>query len=108
MEKSLPFFKSHYSIGRSILNLEKPEDVIDEGPDSVIKLCKDNDLKEFYLVEDSMSGFLQAHVNSAENKLKLNFGLRLNVCHDLTKKEESARKETCKFIVFAKNPATND
>lgn len=57
MEEVLPFFKSHYSIGRSILTLEKPDDVISGGPDSIIKLCKDNDLKEFHLVEDSMSGF---------------------------------------------------
>ena len=103
MEKVLPFFKSHYSIGRSILTLEKPDEGIEGGPDSIIKLCKDHDLKEFYLIEDSMSGFLQAYVNSTENKIKLNFGLRLNVCQDLTKKEESALKETCKFIVFAKN-----
>ena len=103
MEEVLPFFKSHYSIGRSILTLEKPDDVISGGPDSIIKLCKDNDLKEFHLVEDSMSGFLQAYVNSTENKIKLNFGLRINVCHDRSKKEESALKETCKFIIFAKN-----
>ena len=105
MEKVLPFFKSHYSIGRSILTLEKPDDIIEGGPDSIIKLCTEHELKEFYLVEDSMTGFLQAYVNSVENKIKLNFGLRINVCHDLTKKEEAALKETCKFIIFAKNKA---
>lgn len=103
MEKSLPFFKSHYSIGRSILTLEKPDDVIQGGPDSIIKLCQDNDLKEFYLVEDNMTSFLQAYVNSSESKLKLIFGLRLNICQDLNKKDESSLKEVCKFIVFAKN-----
>ena len=87
MEKSLPFFKSHYSIGRSILTLEKPDDVIQGGPDSIIKLCQDNDLKEFYLVEDNMTSFLQAYVNSSESKLKLIFGLRLNICQDLNKKD---------------------
>ena len=50
-----------------------------------------------------MTSFLQAYVNSSDCKLKLIFGLRLNVCQDLSKKDESSRKETCKFIVFAKN-----
>ena len=103
MEKVLPFFKSHYSIGRSILTLENPEDSIDGGPDSIFKICKDNDLKEFYLVEDSMTGFLQAYVNSTKNKIKLNYGLRLNVCQDFSQKNEAALKETCKFVIFAKN-----
>ena len=50
----LPLFKSHYSLGRSILTLQE-ESNNQVGPDSIIQICKDNDLKEFFLIEDSMS-----------------------------------------------------
>ena len=59
----LPLFKSHYSLGRSILSLSPPDE---EGhrPNSIFDLVKEAGLKEFFLVDDSMSGFLQAYVNS--------------------------------------------
>ena len=71
MYKVLPLFKSHYSIGRSILTLDKASDSEESGPDSIIKMCKEADLKTFYLVEDTMSGFLQAHLNAKASGLNL-------------------------------------
>ena len=60
------------------------------APDSIIDICRKNKLKDFFLVDDSMGGFLEAYTNSKENKLKLIYGLRLTVCADmLTKNEES-------------------
>ena len=100
----LPLFKSHYSIGRSILTLSKPDDKVDGGPDSIIDICTQNKLKEFYLIEDSMSGFLEAYVNSKENDLKLIFGLRVTVCPDLHEKnKESATTGSAKYIILCKN-----
>ena len=99
----IPIFKSHYSIGRSILTLEKPEDVVKDGPDSIIDLCKKNDIKNLYLVEDSMGGFLQGYINSAAAGLNFRFGLRLTVCDDMLQKDEDSRLRSSKFIVFANN-----
>jgi DNA polymerase III alpha subunit len=102
--EALPLFKSHYSLGKSILTLENPEDAMEDGPDSIIDLCKKNDIKHFFLVDDNMSGFLQAYVNSKENDLQLSFGLRISVCSDMEKKEKDvSQKETCKYIILAKN-----
>ena len=99
----LPLFKSHYSLGKSILTLEKPDDTKDNGPDSIIKIAKDNKLENLFLVEDNMSGFLQAYLNCLEEKIKLIFGLRLSVGTDKLEKSEESLKKFCKFIVFAKN-----
>lgn len=103
MEEILPLFKSHYSIGRSILNLEEADEIRDDYPVSIISICKEYGLEEMYLVDDCMSGFLQAYINSSNNKIKLNFGIRILLCNDITVKNEEARKQTSKIILFAKN-----
>jgi len=59
----LPVFKSHYSIGRSILTLED-EDISENDPDSIIDIAKKNNIKDLFLIEDNMSSFLQAYTNS--------------------------------------------
>ena len=98
----IPLFKSQYSIGRSILTLEK-ESSSEKGPDSIIDICKNNNLSSFFLIDDSMSGFLQGHVNSLEANLKMIFGLRISVCPDITKKDPDSLDKTCKYIIIAKN-----
>ncbi len=99
----IPLFKSQYSIGRSILTLEKKSSSSQKGPDSIIDICKDNDLSSFFLIDDSMSGFLQGYVNSTEADLKMIFGLRISVCPDITKKDSDSLNKTCKYIILAKN-----
>ena len=99
----IPLFKSHYSIGKSILTLEEEGSSIEDGPQSIIDLCKKNKIKDLFLVDDSMSGFLQGYLNSEKAKLNFRFGLRISVCEDLREKNEEQRKKTSKVVVFAKN-----
>ena len=47
--KQIPLFKSHYSLGKSILTLEKPEDVDPTGPDSIIQICQDYKIKNLQI-----------------------------------------------------------
>ena len=49
----IPLFKSHYSLGKSILTLEK-ESLGEKYPDSILELCKEAKLKEFFLVDDNV------------------------------------------------------
>ena len=77
----IPLFKSHYSLGRSILTLEDKNDKDDKDekddyPDSIIQICKENKMKELYLVEDNMSSFLEAYSNCRKNNIKLNLLLQ--------------------------------
>ena len=89
----LALFKSHYSIGKSILTLKHPEKVEDGGPDSIFSIAKENNLKEFFLVEDSLVGFLEAKKVSEELNINLYFGLRLEV----------ENGSSYKIIIFAKD-----
>lgn len=99
----IPIFKSHYSIGRSILTLEKDEEDRQSGPDSIINICSDNNISKLYLVEDNMSGFLQAYMNAQEKNIQLIFGLRLRITDDCEEKTPESLSKTCKYIIFARN-----
>ena len=65
---TVPFFKSHYSIGKSILTLEEEGSSVKGGPQSIIDLCKENKLEDLFLVDDSMSGFLQGYLNCEKGR----------------------------------------
>jgi DNA polymerase-3 subunit alpha len=96
-----PFFKSHYSIGRSILTLDS--DPVEDGPDSIIDIAKDNSFSEIVLIEDNMGGFLQAFQNLKEINVKLIYGLRLTICPNMETKDDESRLNSSKIIVLANN-----
>ena len=98
----IPLFKSHYSLGRSILTLED-KDEKDDYPDSIIQICKENKMKELYLVEDNMSSFLEAYSNCRKNNIKLNYGLRISVTESMSDKTEESKIKSSKIILFFKN-----
>jgi DNA polymerase-3 subunit alpha len=81
------------------LSNEQPE----VGPDSIFEICRKNELKELFLVEDQISGFLEAYKNSKENKIKLIYGIRFTVCADMNEKNEDSLKSNSRVIVFCKN-----
>ena len=96
----LPIFKSHYSIGKSILNLNHPDSTIEGGSDSIFKILQDSSLDKLILVEDCPTGFLQARKVSFELGIELIFGLRINIrSFDSDEDKESQHK----VIIFAKN-----
>lgn len=99
----IPLFKSHYSIGNSILTLNSPEDTPDQGSDSVFSIAKEGNLDQLVLVEDSLIGFLQAQKVAKELNIQLIFGLRLSACHKLSKDKKDNNKCSHKIIVFAKD-----
>ena len=90
MTEFLPIFKSQYSLGKSILTLEKAGESSGVGPDSIIDICINNNIQNMFLVDDNMSGFLQAYTNSKEAELKLIFGLRILVGTDKLDKTEDS------------------
>jgi len=98
---TIPVFKSHYSIGKSILTLEAPAKVKEGGADSIIDIALDAGLKEVVLIEDTMHGFLEAKKRCDENNLKLIFGIRVNMCQEY--EVEKDRVASHKIIILAKN-----
>ena len=101
--KVLPIFQSQYSLGKSILTLEKREDSSESGPDSILNLCADNKIKNLLLVDNNMSGFLQAYNNAKESNIKLIFGLKILIGPNALDKTEESLKKFSKVIIFARN-----
>lgn len=103
MYTAVPLFKSHYSLGKSVLTLAPPGNAAEDEPSSVFDISAKLKLKNITLVEDSMSGFLEAYKSSEQLGAQLSFGLRLTVCEDILKKTADSRIKEHKIIVFAKN-----
>lgn len=101
----LPCYKSHYSLGKSILTLEAPTGNIDNYPTSIFDLVLHSKKDFLCLVEDSMTGFLEASKNCQENKIKLIYGLRLDVTKSIENQDEKSLSSRAKYIIFAKNNA---
>ena len=102
MDEILPLFKSHYSLGRSILTLGNDDSAVDEA-DSIFDICKENQMKEMVLIDHNMSGFLQAYQNSKDLDIKLIFGLRLTICSDMNQKDADSLKTNNKIVILLKN-----
>lgn len=101
----IPLFKSHYSIGKSILTLEKVGSSKKTGPRSILDICKENEIKSLTLVEDNFSSFLEAYINCKEVGINLVFGIKIGICTDMDDKSEESLNKTSKYILFAKNPS---
>lgn len=99
----IPLFKTHYSIGKSILTAEPPEKSLENGPSSIFDIYKENNLKEIFVVEDSMAGFKKMYDICQENKFIFRFGLRITLTKNINEKTDESRNSDCKFIIFILN-----
>ena len=82
----LALFKTHFSIGRSILT-----------PKQVFGLAKQRGMEQVVFVEDSFYGFRETKALSEKEKIKFVFGIRLSVVQD------NAEEKDSKLVFFAKN-----
>ena len=97
-----PIFKSHFSIGKSILTLDPPKESPTEGPDSVFDIVQLLNLKQVVLVEDTFMGFLQAQKVSESLGVDFIFGLRISIVEDGFDPEDKKIPKH-KVVVFAKD-----
>lgn len=100
----IPLFKTHYSIGKSILSIA-PEGMSEElGPDSVIDIAKECGIKDLFLVEDSFMGFLEARSACENSGINFIFAISLNICNDLDEIEEGDKNAPShKINLFTKS-----
>jgi len=97
----IALFKSHYSIGKSILTLDTKTK--EEGaPDSIFEIVQENGIKRLVLVEDSFMGFLQAQKVSQSLGINFCFGLRVNIV-DESADVEDKKTPKHKVVIFAKS-----
>lgn len=101
----IPVFSSHYSIlfSRSILTLDKAEEIKDNCPVSVCSIAKTHKLTELFLIDSSFSGFQEAYRNLTEIGTQLIFGIKIFVCDDVNDKSDKGRINDHKIYLIAKN-----
>jgi DNA polymerase-3 subunit alpha len=99
----LGIFTSHYTMGKSTLTLDKPEDISDNKPISIISIAKKHELSSVYLVEDNFSGFIEAYKNFKDVKVSLKFGLKLVICNNILDKTEESFSGESKVVIWMKN-----
>lgn len=100
----LALFKSHFSIGKSILTLDTPFTHKEGSADSIFTIAKENDLDKIVLVEDCLTGFLQAKKVASAHNMQLVFGLRIDMCEDASiNPKEEEKNSRHKIIIFSKN-----
>ena len=97
-----PIFKSHYSIGKSILTLDTPSTDRSGGPDSVFDIVESLGDDKLVLVEDTFMGFLQGQKMCENLGLKFVFGLRIDII-DENFDPEIKKIPKHKLVIFSKN-----
>jgi hypothetical protein len=98
----IPLFKSHYSIGKSILTLDPPKESRDGGADSVFDLATEAGLDQVVLIEDSFMGFLQANKVANSLGLKLLFGIRIDILPESIDEDDKS-PPSHRIVLMAKN-----
>lgn len=81
----IPLFKTSYSIGKSLLNVE-----------DIISIAQANKLKKVTLVEDNFYGFRSANSAFMHAEIPMVYGVRLPVF-------KSESEKSSKLVFFAKN-----
>jgi DNA polymerase III alpha subunit len=97
----IPIFRSNFSL-TSILTVEPASENKDANrPDSIFDICKENSLKEAFIVDNTLTGLVDAYENAKKSEIKLRFGYRVDVCHDMEDKSLESKNTTSKLIIFA-------
>jgi len=106
----LPIFRSNYSL-TSVLTLDAPtdrENRLANQPDSIFDICNDYGLQDVFIVDNTLTGLVEAYENAKKAKLNLRFGYRVSVCRDLTDKTSESEITESKFIIFATQSSFKD
>ncbi len=100
----LPVFTSHFSLGRSILNLDDSEDEIDiSKPVSIFSIARQYKLDKIFLKENSFSGFIRFYEGCKKLNIQGIFGIKLIMCNDSAKKDDESRKTESAVTIWMKN-----
>lgn len=98
----VPIFTTHYSIGESILTTEPPSKVAKGETDSIFSIAEDYSINPIHIVEDNLSGFIELYKNAQITKKQIVFGLKINICKNLEKNEDSL-KDAHSVIIWMLN-----
>lgn len=103
--KTIPIFSSHYSVffSRSILTLEKAEEIKENAPISICSIAQTHKLDKLFLIDSSFSGFQEAYRNLTEIDVQLIYGIKLHICDNVIDKSDKGVVNDSKIYLIAKN-----
>lgn len=101
----IPIFKSHYSIGKSILTLKEEGTSKPSEADSILDICKEYDIEHCLLIDEHIGCILEASKVFEKAGRNFNFGLRFTICDDLNDKSQESRQSNWRCNVILKDPA---
>jgi DNA polymerase III alpha subunit len=96
-------FKTHCSLGRSILSIEDEDKITDDSPASIIAVAKTHNLNKLFVVEDSFLGFPKLYKYCNKNDIQLIFGINFILCNNVNDKDEKSFLSEHKISVVMKN-----
>ena len=101
MENLVPFFVSDHSIGESILTIDDESEINTKKPASIVAISETYALPVTYVVERGMSSYWKLYsAFSKRPKLKLAFGVKIDICANPTAEEKT---DVSSLIIFLKN-----
>lgn len=105
MTDTIPIWKTHGSMGKSILTAEDDDEILDNYPVSIISIAKRYKLKQLMVIDDSFVEFPKLLKNCNKYDIQLIFGLNFTLCNDANEKTEESRMNDHKVSVLMKNSA---
>lgn len=96
----IALFRSHYSIGQSLLTLAEAGKEKPGNPASVFTLAKRANLTHVHIVDSKIDGFIEAYRSSLKEGIQLCFGLKLVIVPDMTDKGPESRRGESNAIVM--------
>lgn len=101
----IALLKSHFSIGRSILQLSplrSGEKNQPDQPDNIVDLIDEYSWKKIVVVEDSLGGFVPIYEAAKKKDCALIYGFRVSVVEDGLRKE---KQPSSKVVIFVRSEA---
>lgn len=103
MNNILPIWKTHASVGRSLITYEDETEILENSPVSIIAIAKKYNLDKLIVVEDSFLSFPSLYKSCAKHNIQLIFGLNFLLCNDVKDKSETSLYSNSKVSVLMKN-----
>lgn len=97
-----PIFKTHGSLGKSIISADKSESISPDGTVSILSIVKEHNLKEITVCDDGFLCFPKLY-KQLKGLCKLNFGINFYCCSSVDGKGDESIRTESKVTVFMKN-----
>lgn len=102
MSAVLPVFYDHSS-HKSINVFWDDKDITPDGPQSIIKMCKEANLSKCVFISNNFHTYVEALKICEKSKIELVFGLEVLMCQDSSVHAEESVATNHKLILMGKN-----